>query len=180
MLSPNTFLHLIIPIIQIKVWVKHIVTELSEAPVFTNIPVMSIKFYLLQFKYTVMVMEKLEPCARIHNFYNNHYSAHVFLITCLHAWFLLITCIPPCACKANQSARERSLPSGSALTAQRHVSTPSTERISPFFLSTHHWVTEVIDDDNMYSHAPAFCCLNCAHERESQIVSAPAAAALSA
>lgn len=51
---------------------------------------------------------------------------------------------------------------------------------------THHsdWVSEVIDDGNMYCCAPVFCCLKMCKEKSPRawiaIVSAPVAAALSA
>lgn len=76
------------------------------------------KFYLLQFEYMVMVMEKSVPGTRVHNLYNNHYSTYVFLTTCLHAWFLFITWMP----KHDQLVREMSLLTGSAPTAPRRVS----------------------------------------------------------
>lgn len=79
--------------------------------------------------------------------------------------------------------------------APRHIPTPSTEKPEiltalslkniAFILLTHHsdWVSEELDDGNMYCCAAVFCCLNCVRKSPrawTAIISAPIAAALSA
>lgn len=128
-------------------------------------------------------MEQSVPCA---------YTIFITIIT-VHMFFsdYLPPCLislnnpdPQCACEHNQLVGETSIPAGSAPTAPRHISMPSSRRIAPFILMTHRRVSGVMDDDNMYGRAPVFRCLNCVkkmpHERESQSFSAPTAAASSA
>lgn len=79
--------------------------------------------------------------------------------------------------------------------APRHIPTPSTEKPEiltaqslkniAFILLTHHsdWVSEEMDDGNMYCCAAVFCCLKCVKKSPrawTAIISAPIAAALSA
>lgn len=117
------------------------------------------------------MMEQSVPCA---------YTIFITIIT-VHMFFsdYLPPCLislnnpdPQCACEHNQLVGETSLPAGSAPTAPRHISIPSSRRIAPFILMTHRRVSGVMDDDNMYGRAPVFRCLNCVkkmpHERESQ------------
>lgn len=65
-----------------------------------------------------------------------------------------------------------------------NFNSPIFENIA-FILLTHHsdWVSEELDDGNMYCCAAVFCCLNCVRKSPrawTAIISAPIAAALSA
>lgn len=72
--SPHILLHLSTEIIHVTL----VLSDTVHNPVSLILLSLTVKFYLLLFRYTGKVMGGSVPLACVHSFYNNRYTAHVF------------------------------------------------------------------------------------------------------